>query len=218
MRTVAKFPGENSAAGQPKHPERKSVLSTGAVDGGEGAAGALSSEQAAAPARSDSDRIHPVKRGAFNMPGIVSHRGSEQVRQAGILYTPQLACGTVTSTTALRLSVAAVASVLAWAPPAHAQAPSAPTALALRAVRLAKAPVIDGAVKDDEWAGAARADTFVQFEPRRGEPASRRTEAFVAYDATHLYVAFRCFDDEPLTARRTQRDGRPLRGRLPSRS
>ena len=113
----------------------------------------------------------------------------------------------VTPTTALRLSVVAVASVLAWAPPAHAQAPSVPTAHALKAVRLAKAPVIDGAVKDDEWAGAARVDTFVQFEPRRGEPASRRTEALVAYDATHLYVAFRCLDDEPLTARRTQRDG-----------
>jgi hypothetical protein len=112
-----------------------------------------------------------------------------------------------TSTTVLRMSIAAVASVIACALSAHAQEPPASHALVLRAVRAPSPPVIDGMVKDDEWAGASRVDTFVQFEPRRGESASRRTEAFVAYDATHLYIAFRCLDDEPLTARRTQRDG-----------
>ena len=70
VRTVAQFPGENSLAGQPKHPDRSAVLSTGAVDGGEGAAGALSLEHAEALARSDSDMTHPVRRRAFNMPGL----------------------------------------------------------------------------------------------------------------------------------------------------
>ena len=87
----------------------------------------------------------------------------------------------VTATSTLRLSVAAVASVLAsalaWASPARAQEPPAPRAFVLRAVRVPGPPVIDGTVNDDEWAGAATVDTFVQFEPRRGEPASRRTEA-----------------------------------------
>jgi hypothetical protein len=37
-----------------------------------------------------------------------------------------------------------------------------------------------------------------------------RTEARVFVDATHIYVAFRCWDGEPLTARLTQRDGNLL--------
>ena len=78
------------------------------------------------------------------------------------------------------------------------------------AVKPAQPPVIDGLVQDDEWAGAPVAGGFVQFEPRRGEPASVRTEARVLVDATHIYVAFRCWDDEPLTARLTQRDGNLL--------
>jgi hypothetical protein len=47
---------------------------------------------------------------------------------------------------------------------------------------------------------------FVQFEPRRGEPAGVRTVVLVLYDAGHLYVAFRAWDPEPLTAQLTQRD------------
>jgi hypothetical protein len=86
-----------------------------------------------------------------------------------------------------------------------AQTP-APGAFELKAVRVAEPPDIDGVVEDDEWKDAARATGFVQFEPRRGEPASRRTEAFVLYDAEHLYVAFRCWDDEALAAQLTQRD------------
>jgi len=86
-----------------------------------------------------------------------------------------------------------------------AQTPT-PGAFELKAVRVAEPPDIDGVVEDDEWKDAARATGFVQFEPRRGEPASRRTEAFVLYDAEHLYVAFRCWDDEPLAAQLTQRD------------
>ncbi len=90
---------------------------------------------------------------------------------------------------------------------AGAQTSPAPHTFVLQAVRAAEPPDIDGVVEDDEWAGAARADVFVQFEPRRGEPATRRTVALVLYDAGHLYVAFQCWDDEPLTAQRTQRDG-----------
>jgi len=98
-----------------------------------------------------------------------------------------------------------LASPLALARAQEVAAP--PKTFELKAVRAGEPPDIDGVVEDDEWAGAARATVFVQFEPRRGEPATKRTEAFVFYDAGHLYVAFRCWDDEPLTARRTQRDG-----------
>jgi hypothetical protein len=83
----------------------------------------------------------------------------------------------------------------------------APGTFEMKAVRVAEPPDIDGVVSDDEWPGAAKASGFVQFEPRRGEPATRRTEALVLYDASSLYLAFRCWDDEPLTAQLTQRDG-----------
>jgi hypothetical protein len=76
----------------------------------------------------------------------------------------------------------------------------------LPAVRSATAPVIDGVLADGEWADAAVATSFVQFEPRRGDPSPYRTEALLLYDAQHLYVAFRVWDPEPLTAQLTQRD------------
>ena len=76
----------------------------------------------------------------------------------------------------------------------------------VKAVLAAKPPVIDGTVDEEEWRGAAVARDFLQFEPRRGEPSPVRTEALVLYDAGHLYVAFRAWDPEPLTAQLTQRD------------
>lgn len=68
------------------------------------------------------------------------------------------------------------------------------------------APVIDGELADGEWQAAAVATAFVQFEPQRGEPSPYRTEALILYDETHVHVAFRSWDPEPLTAQLTQRD------------
>lgn len=103
-------------------------------------------------------------------------------------------------------SVVGVQILMLFAPSAAlAQRPVSP-ARTLAAVTTAKPPVIDGVVRDDEWGSAPVADGFVQFEPRRGEAASTRTEVRVLVDATTLYVAFRCWDDQPLTARLTQRD------------
>jgi hypothetical protein len=76
----------------------------------------------------------------------------------------------------------------------------------LLAVKTAAPPAIDGRVTDDEWAGAARAGSFIQFEPRRGEPSPFRTEVLALYDAGHLYVAFRNWDADAPTAQLTQRD------------
>jgi len=102
-----------------------------------------------------------------------------------------------------RVLASLVVSIAGIAPGAAMQLPQR---FELKAVRAAKPPVIDGAVDEEEWRGAAVASDFVQFEPRRGEPSTARTEALVLYDATHLYVAFRAWDPEPLTAQLTQRD------------
>ncbi len=87
-----------------------------------------------------------------------------------------------------------------------AAAPQARQLFEMKAVQTAKPPAIDGTVGDEEWQGAPVARDFVQFEPRRGEASPLRTEALVLYDAGHLYVAFRAWDPEPLTAQLTQRD------------
>ncbi|MGH7711859.1 MAG: carbohydrate binding family 9 domain-containing protein, partial [Gemmatimonadaceae bacterium] len=66
---------------------------------------------------------------------------------------------------------------------------------------------IDGVIDSTEWAGAAAvAQPFLQYAPRRGEAATQRTEVFVSYDSTHLYVAFRVFDDNDPTSQLTRRD------------
>jgi hypothetical protein len=85
---------------------------------------------------------------------------------------------------------------------------AAPQAAArqLEARRAATPPVIDGVVGEQEWAGAAVADQFIQYEPQRGELSPFRTEALVLYDEDHLYVAFRAWDDEEPTAQLTRRD------------
>lgn len=91
----------------------------------------------------------------------------------------------------------------AAAAPAAAQGPRN---VELKALLTPKPPVIDGAVGEEEWSAAPVAANFVQFEPRRGDLATERTEALVLYDAGHLYVAFRAWDPQPLTAQLTQRD------------
>jgi hypothetical protein len=93
----------------------------------------------------------------------------------------------------------ALVALVAWAPPAVAQ-------FAIQAAPAKTPPVIDGAIADGEWADAAVAAGFVQYEPQRGEPSPFRTEALLLYDGERLYVAFRAWDPEPLTAQLTQRD------------
>ncbi|MBI3983078.1 MAG: carbohydrate binding family 9 domain-containing protein [Gemmatimonadetes bacterium] len=76
--------------------------------------------------------------------------------------------------------------------------------------KLASAPVIDGVVDQAEWPGASVVSGFLQYLPRRGEPASQPTEALLAYDDKALYVAFRVSDEHEPTAQLTRRDAELL--------
>ncbi len=58
-------------------------------------------------------------------------------------------------------------------------------------------PRIDGKLDDPAWQHAKPVSGFVQLEPARGESATADTAFRIAYDAHHLYVAFRCYDAEP---------------------
>src|SRR6266513_2721275 len=105
-----------------------------------------------------------------------------------------------------------VMPLLASPPVAGAQTALATSSLPeIEAVKATKPPVIDGAVGAGAWQGAVAATNFIQYEPRRGERSGSRTEAMGLYDAGHLYVAFRAWDSEPITAQLTQRDADLLR-------
>lgn len=93
--------------------------------------------------------------------------------------------------------------------PAAGQAVPSPGPAPLRAVTAAatdEPPRIDGILEAEEWEDASPAGDFVQYQPSRGSPATRRTEIRVLFDDTHLYVAMRAWDDEPVTAQLTRRD------------
>ena len=60
----------------------------------------------------------------------------------------------------------------------------------LTAPHLAKAPVLDGKLGEDEWAGAAAVTGFTALDSRQW--TSRQAAVFVGFDDEKLYVAFRC--------------------------
>ncbi len=55
------------------------------------------------------------------------------------------------------------------------------------------APKIDGALDDEAWKTAATGDNF---RLKEGSKAQSKTKIYVTRDATTLYVAVECFDDE----------------------
>ena len=67
----------------------------------------------------------------------------------------------------------------------------------VRAVRLTEPLVIDGLLRDPIYSQVPAIGDFVQQEPHEGEPATERTELWVFFDATNIYIAVRCLDDQP---------------------
>jgi len=61
------------------------------------------------------------------------------------------------------------------------------------AVRADRAPVIDGILDDPVWKAAPADDHFLSTKSKPfGKPTAEPTSVQVAFDATHLYVAFTC--------------------------
>lgn len=100
------------------------------------------------------------------------------------------------------------ALLLTWTGAVSAQTADGPqsSSFAIEAVMAKKPPVIDGVVSDAEWENASPLTGFIQYEPRRGDRSEVRTDVLVLYDARALYVAFRAWDAEPITAQLTRRD------------
>lgn len=68
----------------------------------------------------------------------------------------------------------------------------------MSAVRVESPPTLDGDVLGDvAWQGATAAHGFTQNTPNEGQPASERTEVFIAFDTDTLYVGVVCHDRQP---------------------
>ena len=77
----------------------------------------------------------------------------------------------------------------------------------IKAVFIPKSPSIDGRLNDEAWTKAAIVDELYQREPNSGQPVSEKTIFYVCYDAAHLYVGIKCFDDpKKITAKEMARD------------
>jgi hypothetical protein len=69
--------------------------------------------------------------------------------------------------------------------------------ITIRAIKLMEPLTLDGILDESVYRDNIPASSFIQQEPNEGQPATERTEAWVMFDARHVYVAFRCFDSHP---------------------
>jgi hypothetical protein len=76
---------------------------------------------------------------------------------------------------------------------AQADAPLDNQQQRLQAVYFHEPPQIDGGIADECWSSASLATPFLSL--KTGEQTPKSTRAYIGYDDTNLYVAFRC--DEP---------------------
>jgi hypothetical protein len=67
----------------------------------------------------------------------------------------------------------------------------------MRAVRLTAPIRIDGQLDDAAYASVPPISDFIQTEPHAGEPATQKTEVWVLFDASHVYVTVRLWESNP---------------------
>ena len=66
----------------------------------------------------------------------------------------------------------------------------------VRAARVIAPIRIDGALDERHYQDVLPMSDFVQVEPRPGQPATERTEVWVAFDDTNLYLTARAHDSD----------------------
>src|SRR5688500_6232723 len=87
-------------------------------------------------------------------------------------------------------------SFLALAP-TLAQTPAENAPVLIRATRIAEPIRVDGQLDEEVYGSVQPITKFVQQLPRAGEPASERTEAWVLFDDTNIYITCRCWTERP---------------------
>ena len=167
-------------------------------------------------------------------PGSVSHaRHTRQlVRMAVLLFTAARLCASPPGAAAQ--SASDPPPLLAAAEPSrsislHVDAPPEPVApevitrdaegrATVRAVRVGQPLRIDGALDEALYRDVRSISDFIQVEPEGGQPATERTEAWVAFDDDYVYVSFKVWDshmDDPDRDRDAARQPQQLAGQRP---
>ena len=78
----------------------------------------------------------------------------------------------------------------------------------VRPSRTSTPPTVDGRLDDAVWQDAARITDFIQQQPLDGAPASEKSDVYIAYDSTNIYLAFHAHYEDPsiMRANRSDRD------------
>lgn len=71
------------------------------------------------------------------------------------------------------------------------------------------APKIDGLINDSSWNLVEWSTDYIQWSPKENMPPTEQTKMKILYDDKNLYVAFRCYDNNPkgIVKRLSRRDG-----------
>jgi hypothetical protein len=83
--------------------------------------------------------------------------------------------------------------------------------ITIRAVRVTRAPSIDGVLDDEVYQLVPASSGFIQQEPKEGAPATDDANVWVLYDDNNLYISARLFQDpKAIVATEMRRDSREL--------
>jgi hypothetical protein len=85
-------------------------------------------------------------------------------------------------------SVPVAPAVITRSPSGHAT---------VRAIKLTKPLTVDGVLDEDVYTREAPFDGLIQVAPNAGEPASERSEIWITYDETNIYLSCRCHESAP---------------------
>ena len=96
--------------------------------------------------------------------------------------------------------------------PAFAQTPGESAAVIVHATRIAQPLNVDGQLDEEVYKNVPPITRFVQQLPNAGAPGTERTEAWVLFDNTHIYIACRCWTERPdrIVANDLRRDSRNM--------
>ena len=103
-------------------------------------------------------------------------------------------------------SIAGPMLVMCWFNDARAQDGDHAARPVVRALRLEQAVQVDGRLNEAVWRTPPVATEFTQRNPAEGEPATERTDVWIAYDVNAIYIAARMHDRRPVSARLGRRD------------
>lgn len=92
--------------------------------------------------------------------------------------------------------------------PGHRVPPVPPSMPQVAAVRVDRAPSVNGHLDDPAWALAEPITRLLQTDPDEGQPVSESTEVRIVYDGDAVYIGARLFDSDPrrIISRLARRD------------